>query len=327
MLSFECDYAEGAHEAVLQHLLETNLEQLPGYGQDRYCDAAKEKIRAACACPDADVFFISGGTQTNQIVIDAMLRPHEGVIAADTGHKVLTIPHRNGKLDAGDVRDYLQTFYANDSYWHMVFPGMIYLSHPSEYGTLYTRAELEALSTVCREFHIPLFLDGARLGYALASPGNDVTLQDLAALCDAFYIGGTKVGALCGEAGVFPRHGAPEHFATLIKRRGALLAKGRLLGVQFDALFTDDLYLRISRNAIAMAQRLREGLRSKGYPLYMENPTNQIFVILDEAQRRRLAQQVSFSFWEPLPDGRSVVRFATSWATTAENVDTLIALL
>ena len=287
------------------------------------------------------MFFISGGTQTNQIVIDAMLRPHEGVIAADTGHingheagaveatghKVLTIPHRNGKLDAGDVRDYLQTFYANDSYWHMVFPGMIYLSHPSEYGTLYSRAELEALSAVCREFHIPLFLDGARLGYALASPGNDVTLQDLAALCDAFYIGGTKVGALCGEAVVFPRHGAPEHFATLIKRRGALLAKGRLLGLQFDALFTDDLYLRISRNAIAMAQRLREGLRSKGYPLYMENPTNQIFVILDEAQRRRLAQQVSFSFWEPLPDGRSVVRFATSWATTAENVDALIALL
>ena len=341
MLSFECDYAEGAHEAVLQHLLETNLEQLPGYGQDRYCDAAKEKIRSACACPDADVFFISGGTQTNQIVIDAMLHPYEGVIAADTGHingheagaveatghKVLTIPHRNGKLDAGDVRDYLQTFYANDSHWHMVFPGMVYLSHPSEYGTLYTRAELEALSAVCREYHIPLFLDGARLGYALASPGNDVTLPDLAALCDAFYIGGTKVGALCGEAVVFPRHGAPEHFGTLIKRRGALLAKGWLLGVQFDALFTDDLYLRISRNAIAMAQRLKEGLKAKGYPLYMENPTNQIFVILDEAQRSRLSQQVSFSFWETLPDGRTVVRFATSWATTAENVDTLIDLL
>ena len=287
------------------------------------------------------MFFISGGTQTNQIVIDAMLHPYEGVIAADTGHingheagaveatghKVLTILHRNGKLDAGDVRDYLQTFYANDSHWHMVFPGMVYLSHPSEYGTLYTRAELEALSAVCREYHIPLFLDGARLGYALASPGNDVTLPDLAALCDAFYIGGTKVGALCGEAVVFPRHGAPEHFGTLIKRRGALLAKGRLLGVQFDALFTDDLYLRISRNAIAMAQRLKEGLKAKGYPLYMENPTNQIFVILDEAQRSRLSQQVSFSFWETLPDGRTVVRFATSWATTAENVDTLIDLL
>ena len=270
-----------------------------------------------------------------------MLHPYEGVIAADTGHingheagaveatghKVLTIPHRNGKLDAGDVRDYLQTFYANDSHWHMVFPGMVYLSHPSEYGTLYTRAELEALSAVCREYRIPLFLDGARLGYALASPGNDVTLPDLAALCDAFYIGGTKVGALCGEAVVFPRHGAPEHFGTLIKRRGALLAKGRLLGVQFDALFTDDLYLRISRNAIAMAQRLKEGLKAKGYPLYMENPTNQIFVILDEAQRSRLSQQVSFSFWETLPDGRTVVRFATSWATTAENVDTLIDLL
>lgn len=209
----------------------------------------------------------------------------------------------------------------------MVFPGMVYLSHPSEYGTLYTRAELEALSAVCREYRIPLFLDGARLGYALASPGNDVTLPDLAALCDAFYIGGTKVGALCGEAVVFPRHGAPEHFGTLIKRRGALLAKGRLLGVQFDALFTDDLYLRISRNAIAMAQRLKEGLKAKGYPLYMENPTNQIFVILDEAQRSRLSQQVSFSFWETLPDGRTVVRFATSWATTAENVDTLIDLL
>ena len=341
MLSFQNDYQEGAHEKILARLIETNLEPLSGYGSDPYCESAKKKIQTACDCPEADVWFLTGGTQTNQIVIDAMLRPHEGVIAADTGHingheagaveatghKVLTIPHRNGKLDAGDVRDYLQTFYANDSYWHMVFPGMIYLSHPSEYGTLYSRAELEALSAVCREFHIPLFLDGARLGYALASPGNDVTLQDLAALCDAFYIGGTKVGALCGEAVVFPRHGAPEHFATLIKRRGALLAKGRLLGLQFDALFTDDLYLRISRNAIAMAQRLREGLRSKGYPLYMENPTNQIFVILDEAQRRRLAQQVSFSFWEPLPDGRSVVRFATSWATTAENVDALIALL
>ena len=341
MLSFQNDYQEGAHEKILALLIETNLEPLSGYGSDPYCESAKKKIQTACDCPEADVWFLTGGTQTNQTIIDTMLEHYEGVVSAETGHvasheagaieysghKVLTIPQHEGKIDAAELETFLRKFWEDGNHEHMVFPGMVYISHPTEYGTLYTKVELENLSAICDAYQIPLFLDGARLGYGLAASDTDVTLPDIARCCHVFYIGGTKVGALCGEAVVFPRHGAPEHFGTLIKRRGALLAKGRLLGVQFDALFTDDLYLHISRNSIAMAQRLKEGLKAKGYPLYMENPTNQIFVILDEAQRSRLSQQVSFSFWETLPDGRTVVRFATSWATTAENVDTLIDLL
>ena len=247
MLYFENDYCEGAHPAILQKLVETNFEKVSGYGTDPYCASAREKIRAACGAPDADVWFISGGTQSNAIVIASMLRRWEGVLAASTGHvaaheagaieftghKVIGLPHTNGKLDAGTVEDWCRTFYADGNVDHLVFPGMVYISHPSEYGTLYTKAELEALSAVCHKYHMPLFMDGARLGYGLAAEGTDVTLADVARLTDVFYIGGTKVGALCGEAVVFP-HGAPAHFMTMVKQQGALLAKGRLLGIQFD---------------------------------------------------------------------------------------------
>ena len=344
MLDFRNDYAEGAHPAVLQRLIETNAEQLPGYGSDRYSTSARHKIAQACASPDADVFLLVGGTQTNQVVIAAMLRLFQGVIAAPsghinvheagaveaTGHKVITLDGQDcpqGKIGAQALRNYLQRFHDDENHEHMVFPGLVYITHPTEFGTLYTLDELEAISRACHEFGVPLYLDGARLGYALATPGSDVTLEDVARLCDAFYIGGTKVGALCGEAVVFPHGNAPEHFLTMVKQHGALLAKGRLTGVQFDALFTDNLYLSISRNAIEMADLLRAAFRAKGYEFAIDSPTNQIFIALDEATKNRLGQQVLFDFWERRNDGRTVVRFATSWATTRLAVDQLIAML
>ena len=340
MLYFENDYCEGAHEAILQKLMETNYTKVSGYGTDPFCASAREKIRAACACPQADVFFISGGTQANAIVIASMLRRWEGVIAASTGHingheagaieftghKVLPLPQKEGKLSADDLRDFAATFFADANHDHMVFPGMVYLSHPTEYGTLYTKSELEAISAVCHEYRLPLFVDGARLGYALASESTDVDLPDLARLTDVFYIGGTKVGALCGEAVVFP-HGAPPHFMTMVKQQGALLAKGRLLGLQFDVLFTDDLYRRISRNAIQTAAVLKKALAEKGYPFFLDSPTNQIFVVLSNDQLRALEGKAKFGFWEKYDDSHTVVRIATSWATRMEEVDQLIALM
>ena len=341
MLSFEHDYSEGAHPKVFTRLFETNMEQMSGYGTDPYCVSAKEKIKAACGCPEAEIQFLVGGTQTNQIVISALLRSYEGVIAADTGHvsmheagaiectghKVLTLPHRDGKLSAEAVGEYLARFFGDGNRDHMVFPGMVYISHPTEYGTLYTKAELTALSAVCKEYRIPLYLDGARLGYGLVSPETDVTLADIATLCDVFYIGGTKVGALCGEAVVFPNGNMPKQFVTMVKQRGALLAKGRLLGVQFDALFTDNLYTEISKNAIRAAERLRSVLKEKGYRMYLENPTNQIFVVLENETMKRLQEQVKMSFWEALDETHTVVRFATGWATTMESVEELAKLL
>ena len=260
MLFFENDYGEGAHSAILKRLSETNFEKLSGYGSDTYTQSAKEKIRNACAAPDADVFFLMGGTQTNAIVISTLLKRYEGVVCAQTGHinsheagaieytghKVLALPQHNGKIAADELRQYLTGFYADENHEHMVFPGMVYISHPTEYGTLYTKSELEALSAICRDYEIPLYMDGARLGYGLVCPDTDVTLPDIARLTDVFYIGGTKVGALCGEAVVFPKK-APAHFMTMIKQQGALLAKGRLLGIQFDTLFTDELYKKNQR--------------------------------------------------------------------------------
>ena len=340
MLYFENDYCEGAHPAILQRLMETNLEKQPGYGHDAYCDSAREKILSACGCPEGEVFFLVGGTQTNAAVIASMLRRYEGVIAAATGHiaaheagaieftghKVLTLPQHDGKLDAAEVEQYLADYYHDGSYDHMVFPGMVYISHPTEYGTLYSLRELEALSEVCGRCHLPLFLDGARLGYGLVSPGTDVTLQDIARLTTVFYIGGTKVGALCGEAVVFPKK-APAHFFTMIQQQGALLAKGRLLGVQFDTLFTDDLYRSISRSAIQAAERLRAILREKGYRFFMETTTNQIFVILENEQMERIGERVKFSFWEKYDERHTVVRFATSWATEMEEIEKLNEVL
>ena len=341
MISFTSDYTTGAHPDVLRRLVETNLEPLSGYGTDKYTDSAKSKIRRAVGMEDAEIELLTGGTQTNAIVISTMLADWEGVVAADTGHistheagaveyaghKVLTVGHRDGKVCADELEKYLSGFYADANHEHMVFPGMVYISHPTEYGTLYTKDELTALSRVCRRYEIPLFLDGARLGYGLMSDGTDLTLPDIARLCDVFYIGGTKVGALCGEAVVFTRGNRPPHFMNSVKKRGALLAKGRLLGVQFDALFTDDLYFRVSRHAIEMANRMKNIFISHGLELYIDSPTNQQFVILDDDVAERLAEKVSFSFWEKYGGNRTVVRFASSWSTTQEDLTALDAVL
>ena len=340
MLFFENDYGYGAHPKILEHLAQTNMEPVSGYGNDKFTASAAEKIKKAADCPDGQVYFLTGGTQTNMVVIDTMLRPYEGVVASScghvntheagaiesTGHKVLTVPHKNGKLDADDLREYVQTFYADASHDHMVFPGMVYISHPSEYGTLYTKNELERLSAVCREFNMPLFLDGARLGYGLTAD-TDVTLQDIAKLTDVFYIGGTKCGALCGEAVVFTHGNMPKNFVTLVKQHGALLAKGWLLGVQFDTLFTDDLYCRIARHANDAADRIREVLVERGYTLTFDAPTNQIFITLDNATSERLQRNVRLGFMEKADDTHTVMRICTSWATTDEQVEQLIALL
>ena len=251
---------------------------------------------------------------------------HEAGAIEYTGHKVLEIPEKDGKIDAQVLRQYLETFYQDGNHDHMVFPGMVYISHPTEYGTLYTKAELKAISEVCKSFEIPLFLDGARLGYGLVSKGTDLTLADIAHLVDVFYIGGTKVGALCGEAVVFP-NGAPKHFITMVKQQGALLAKGRLLGIQFDTLFSDDLYLKISENAIQTAEVLKQALKERDYQFYVDSPTNQIFVILEDHQKERLEKRVAFSFWEKMDESHTVVRFATSWATKMEDVKALIEIL
>lgn len=334
MISFENDYSTGAHPRVLEALAATNLEPAPGYGTDRFCASAAERIRAACADDTADVFFLVGGTQTNAVVISSLLASYEGVIAADTGHiavheagaieatghKVIALPEHDGKLRAAEVAAYLDTFYADETHEHMVLPGMVFIAHPSELGTLYSLAELEELSAVCRRFHIPLYLDGARLSYGLAAPESDVTLPDIARLTDAFYIGGTKCGALCGEAVVFPRGGMPKHFLTHVKQHGALLAKGRLLGVQFDTLFTNGLYGELGRTAIDAAAELRRILSEAGCTFFRESPTNQQFVILENSQMEALAERVRFSFWERVDDTHTAIRFVTSWSTTAEDL-------
>ncbi|MGN0251043.1 MAG: threonine aldolase family protein [Oliverpabstia sp.] len=341
MLSFACDYAEGAHEKILQRLLETNREHLPGYGSDHYCESAKEKIRQACQCPQAEISFLVGGTQTNAMVIDAMLRPYEGVVCAQTGHinahesgaieytghKVMGIPQHEGKIDAEELEVFLKNFWEDENFEHMVFPGMVYISHPTEYGTLYSKQELTEISNVCRKYKIPLYMDGARLGYGLMSRETDVTLPEIAELCDVFYIGGTKVGALCGEAVVFTKNNMPPHFLTIVKQHGALLAKRRLLGIQFDTLFTDNLYFTISAHAIEMAELLKQGFRERGYRFFLNSPTNQQFIVLDNRKMEILKKSVNFSYWEKVDEDHTVVRFATSWATTKEEIEALMQLL
>ena len=338
MIRFDCDYLEGAHPAILQRLAETNMDQTLGYSEDPYCAAAAEKIRKACAAPDAAVHFLVGGTQTNTTVIYSILRPHEGVLAVSTGHinchevnaiegtghKVLAIPGENGKLTAQAIEDaYLA--WKNDASWeHIVKPGMVYVSQSTETGTLYTKAELEAIRQVCDKYSLPLFLDGARLGYALAADGCDLTLPDIARLCDVFYIGGTKQGALFGEAVVIPDPGLIPAFRSLIKQRGGLLAKGRLLGIQFDVLFTDDLYFRLSRHAIDLAKVIKKGFEDKGYRFMCDSATNQQFPILAQEQILRLKQDFSFDDYGPAGDGCRNTRFCTSWATTEENVKRLL---
>ena len=340
MLYFSCDYAEGCHPKVLEALTATNMISSPGYGEDEFCDAAKAKIKQYINCPDADIYFLVGGTQTNQVVIDSMLSNYDGVIAAETGHvaaheagaieysghKVITIPQHEGKIAPDELKNYLQIFYADANHEHMVNPGMVYISYPTEYGTLYSKSELESISAICQEYCIPLFIDGARLAYGLAA-AKDLTMADIAKLADVFYIGGTKVGALFGEAVVFTKGNTPKHIVTQIKQHGALLAKGRLLGVQFDALFTDDLYMKMGKSAVIQADAIRDELRSKNYQLFMENPTNQIFVVMENSKLEAFGKEVAYGFWEKYDDNHTVIRIATSWATTEASVNELRKVL
>ncbi|MGI6211935.1 MAG: threonine aldolase family protein [Anaerovoracaceae bacterium] len=337
MYSFACDYLEGCHEEVLKALSETNMEQAPGYGGDRFTKEAGDAIRNACQDEYAAVYFVNGGTQTNQLIIDTLLEQFEGVLAADTGHvnvheagaieysghKVLTLPPHDGKVSADDVAAYVERFYNDGNYEHMVFPGMVYVSHPSEYGTLYTADELRQLADVCHQNGMKLFLDGARLGYGLAADGTDVTLPLIDELCDVFYIGGTKVGALNGEAIVFPRGNEPSHFLTRIKQHGALFAKGRLVGVQFGALFTNDLYYRLGRHGVEAAKRIRKIFEDAGCRIYIDSPTNQQFILMKNSEMEELAKYVQFGFWEEYDEEQTVVRFASSWATTEAGIEEL----
>ncbi len=339
-LAFASDYQEGAHPKIIDKLIRTNDLKTAGYGSDPYTQKAAELIRKACGNDDLDVFFLVGGTQTNKVVIDSLLRPYEGVISPDSGHinvheagaiengghKVLTIGNQNGKIDALAIRRYCDDFYHDGNSDHMVRPGMVYLSQPTEFGTLYSKDELIAIREVCDHYGLALYIDGARLAYALACKENDVSLKDLAKLCDAFYIGGTKCGSLFGEALVV-KSGRIPHLFTLIKQRGALLAKGRILGVQFLAFFEDGLYLDIAGSAIIYADKIRAALKSKGYKIVFDNPTNQIFVEVDDRKMKELERNISFSFWEKVDASRTIIRLVTSWSTTEESVDQLIAML
>jgi len=341
MLSFLSDYTEGAHPEVLQHLMERNLVTLPGYGFDDDTDEAKRKINAACGRDDLQIWFLTGGTQTNQIAISTTLRSCEGVIAADTGHvcgheagaieysghKVLTVPNVQGKITVENLDKLMKAFLNDESNEHVVQPGMVYISQPTEYGTLYSLEELKALYAACRSYGLPLYMDGARMGYGLMSPHNDVSLHDICEYTDIFYIGGTKVGALCGEALVFTKNNMPRNFLALVKQRGALLAKTRVVSQQFDALFTNELYFRLSRHAIDMAMMLKEMVLRKGYKLHMDSPTNQQFVIMSREKLEELRENVRFNIWEWLDDNTAAVRFATSWSTTKESIEALEKLL
>ena len=341
MLRFDSDYMEGAHSAILARLAQNNLEKMPGYGEDEICALAKEKILSACECEDGEVHFLVGGTQTNATVIAALLRPYQAVVSADSahiatheagaieaaGHKVIPIEGKNGLVDAHVLRAYLERFYDDPTYMHTPIPGMVFVSHPSEIGTVYTRESLEAVAAVCREYGLLLYLDGARLAYGLASKDTDLTLADIARLCDAFYIGGTKCGALFGEAVVFPKKNTCPHFFTTIKQRGALLAKGWLLGIQFDTLFTEDLYLRLGENALEKARRLRKIFLAHGYTLYTDSPTNQQFFILTNAQHRALSEKMSYVQFGRIDKERIIARFVTSWATTDAQLDALESTL
>ena len=341
MIHFDSDYMAGAHPEILEALVRTNLEHTAGYGNDPYTAEAKALIRKAVGVEDAQVFFLVGGTQTNATVIDGILARHEGVVAADSGHiavhesgaieasghKVLTLPHHEGKLRAEEVERYIEDFYADETYPHMVAPGMVYISQPTEYGTIYSLAELEALGAVCRKHAIPLYIDGARLGYGLKAEGADFTLKDVARIADVFYIGGTKVGALFGEAVVVTNPKLLRNLFPLVKQHGALLAKGRLLGLQFGVLFRDGLYERIGEKAVKHAITIRESFRKAGYEVVIESPTNQQFLRLPNEVIDRLRQDMSFDYWGSRGEKESIVRFVTSWATSDEDISRLQELV
>ena len=339
MIRFENDYAEGAHQQILNRLIETNMEQTTGYGTDAYCESARCYIRKACQAKQADVHFLVGGTQTNTTIIASILRAHQGVISATTGHiatmetgaieatghKILTVPSENGKLTASQVKELCDAHWNTPACVHQVQPGLVYISHPTENGTTYTKSELVELSQVCQQFNLPLMMDGARLGYGLTAPGNDLFLPDIARLCDVFYIGGTKIGALFGEAVVITNDNLKKDFRYLIKQRGGLLAKGRLLGIQFETLFKDKLYEEISTYAVELAVSIREAFIQKGFELRYDSQTNQQFPILPQEVLEKLSKSYSFTFWEKLDSTHTVVRICTSWATKMEHVDQLIA--
>ena len=339
MILFQCDYNEGAHPKVMEKLMETNLEQTVGYGEDEHCARAAALIRKACEDDSLAVHFLVGGTQANMTVIAAALRPHQGVIAAQTGHinghetgaveatghKVLALPQKDGKISASQVKDLCEAHLNDASFEHTVQPKMVYISNPTEYGTLYTRKELEALHEVCRRYGLYLFLDGARLGYGLAAADNELDLPMIAACCDVFYIGGTKVGALFGEAVVMSNDELKKDFRYLIKQKGGMLAKGRLLGVQFEALFEDGLYMEISRHADRLADKLREAFTQAGFPFLVENQTNQIFPVILDSVLKKLGENYGYTYQERVDETHSAVRFCTSWATKEDNIDRLIA--
>lgn len=338
MYQFQCDYSEGAHPRILELLCRTNLEQTVGYGEDHYCTEARSAVRKAIGREDVDVHFLVGGTQTNATVISSILRPHQGVLCAASGHinvhetgaiehgghKVLTIDSSDGLLSADSIREAVKAHYSEDGPEHVVQPGMVYISFSSEVGTVYTLSQLKEISQVCREYSLPLFIDGARMGYALASEGCDVTLSDIASLADVFYIGGTKQGALFGEAVVIVNDALKKDFRYFIKQNGGMLAKGRLLGIQFIGLFEDDLYFSLSEHAVSQALKIRDAFRQKGYAFLVDSPSNQQFPILDNETMERLAVDFKFSVWQKIDDGHTAVRFCTSWATETEATDALV---
>ena len=338
MIRFECDYAEGAHPQILKRLTDTNFEQTKGYSEDDYCERARQIIRLLCENEAAEVHFLVGGTQANTTVIASVLRPHQGVISATTGHinvhetgaieatghKVLALPAENGKITASQVEQTIMEHYSDANHEHIVQPGMVYISNPTEGGTIYSKQEMQALSDVCRRNNIPLFMDGARLGYGLAAENNDLTLPDIAKMCDIFYIGGTKVGALFGEAIVITNDAFKKDFRYLIKQHGGLLAKGRLLGIQFETLFENGLYFEISHHAVQMAMQIRNAFKSKGFSFLCDSPTNQQFPILTNEQIKLFSQKYAFELWSKTDDNNAAVRFCTSWATQIEDVQALI---
>ncbi len=344
MIKFDCDYLEGCHPDILKMLEKTNFEQTDGYGCDKYCEKAKKLILAACGFAGKrgknvpDVHFLVGGTQTNTTVISAILRPHQGVVSAvtghvnvhetgaieSTGHKVLALPSGDGKLTADQVEKYVKSCVNNCNYEHIVQPGMVYISFPTENGTVYSKRELSELRNVCLKYRLPLFIDGARLGYGIKAVGNDLTLPDIASLCDVFYIGGTKNGALFGEAVVITNNDFKKDFRNIIKQRGGMLAKGRLLGIQFMTLFSDNLYFRLAEHAVTMAAEIKNALKNNGIEFLFDSPTNQIFPVFQDEIYEKLSKKFSFAFWEKVDEKRTAVRICTSWATKESDAAALI---
>lgn len=341
MVSFECDYNNGAHPKVLENLIKYNQAKPTPYGFDEFSERAKQRIKQACGAPDAQVYFLTGGTQANATTIDSMLYQYEGVICVDSGHinvheagaveftehKIITLPGNNGKMDATVLDKYLDDYMHDGNRDHAVHPGLVYITFPTELGTLYSAQDLNDIYQVCKNYDIPLYVDGARLGYGLTAPGNDITLPYLAQHCDVFYIGGTKIGALCGEAVVFTHQNAHKHFFSIQKQHGAVIAKGALIGLQFDALFTDGLYFDLSRHAIDMAMLLKKTFQEKGYQFYIDSPTNQQFLVIGNEKVRQLERHVQFTHFGQADKQHTVCRFVTSWATTPEEIAMLKEIL